>query len=170
MTRHSLGGRFRSLWVASTSGALADGIAAVALPLLIVGVTHNPVTVSLLQVASGLPWLLLGLHAGVLNDRWDRRRILWAADLFRVAVVVALTLVVVVGAVSVPAILAVALFYGGATVLFRSASPAILPSLVSGCNLSKANGRLQTGTTTAGSLAGPGIGGRSSPSQCGSRS
>lgn len=158
MTPHPLGGPFRSLWLASTSGALADGIAAAALPLLLVTLTHNPVTVSLLQVGSGLPWLLLGLHAGVLTDRWDRRRILWVADLFRMAVVGALILVVVAGATSVPAILAVAFFYDGATVLFRSASPAMLRPLVSESDLSKANGRLQTGTTTTGSLAGPSIG------------
>ena len=157
--RHTLADPFRSLWIASTSGALADGIAATALPLLIVSLTHNPVTVSLLQVALGLPWLLLGLHAGVLSDRWDRRRILWGADLLRMAVVVALTLVVSADATSVPAILAVALVYGGAAVLFGSASPAILPSVVSERDLSKANSRLQTGTTTTGSLAGPSMGG-----------
>ncbi|MGH3479429.1 MAG: MFS transporter, partial [Nocardioidaceae bacterium] len=67
MKRQTLAGPFRSLWIASTTGALADGIAAAALPLLIVSLTHNPVTVSLLQVALGLPWLLLGLHAGVLS-------------------------------------------------------------------------------------------------------
>jgi MFS family permease len=154
-----LGSGYRSLWTASTSGALADGIAATVLPLLLVGLTTNPVTVSLLQVASGLPWLALGLHAGVLSDRWDRKRILWGADLFRTAVVLALLLVVVGDAASVPAILAVALFYGGATVLFRSASPAMLPSVVREADLTRANGRLQTGTTATGSLAGPSLGG-----------
>jgi hypothetical protein len=61
-------GSFRWLWIACASGAMADGIAATALPLLFVNLTHDPVTVSLLQVALGLPWLLLGLHAGVLSD------------------------------------------------------------------------------------------------------
>ncbi|MGH3332018.1 MAG: MFS transporter [Nocardioidaceae bacterium] len=159
MKRQTLAGPFRSLWIASTTGALADGIAAAALPLLIVSLTHNPVTVSLLQVALGLPWLLLGLHAGVLSDRWDRRRILWGADLFRLVVVVALILLVSAGTTSVPAILAVAFLCGGASVLFGSAAPAILPSVVSERDLSRANGRLQTGTTTTGSLVGPSIGG-----------
>lgn len=154
-----LSGPFRALWLASTSGALADGIAASALPLLMVGLTHDPVTLSLLQVASGLPWLVLGLHAGVISDRWDRRRILWGADLFRTLVVIGLILVVAANATSVPALLAFTLLYGGATVLFRSASPAMLPSLVSGADLAKANGRLQTGTTTTGGLAGPSLGG-----------
>lgn len=154
-----LSGPFRALWLASASGALADGIAVSALPLLMVGRTHDPFTVSLLQLASGLPWLILGLHAGVLSDRWDRRRILWGADLLRTMIVLGLILLVVVKATSVPVLLTVALLYGGATVLSRSASPAMLPSLVSEADLAKANSRLQTGTTTAGSLAGPSLGG-----------
>jgi MFS family permease len=154
-----LGMGYRSLWTASTSGALADGIAVTVLPLFMVSLTTNPVTVSLLQVASGLPWLVLGLHAGVLGDRWDRGRILWSADLFRMTVVLALLLVVLTDATSVPAILAAALCYGGATVLFRSASPAMLPSVVRESDLARANGRLQTGTTATGSLAGPSLGG-----------
>jgi MFS family permease len=156
---HPLAGPFRSLWIASTTGALADGITATALPLLIVSLTHDPVTVSLLHVATGLPWLLLGLHAGVLSDRWDRRRILWGADLFRLVLVVALILFVSAGTTSVAAILAVAFLYGGASVLFGSAAPAILPSVVGERDLSRANGRLQTGTTTTGSLVGPSMGG-----------
>ena len=147
------------LWSSTTSGALADGIAASVLPLLMVGLTHDPVTVSLLQVASGLPWLVLGLHAGVLSDRWDRRRILWGADLFRTLIVIGLILMVAADATTVPTLLTFALLYGGATVLFRSASPAMLPSLVNEADLAKANGRLHTGTTTTGSLAGPSLGG-----------
>lgn len=154
-----MGMGYCSLWAASTSGALADGIAATVLPLLIVSLTTNPITVSLLQVALGVPWLVLSLHAGVLSDRWDRKRILWSADLFRTAVVLALLVVVVTDAVSVPAILAVALLYSGATVLFRSASPAMLPSVVKEDDLASANGRLQTGTTATGSLVGPSLGG-----------
>jgi MFS family permease len=154
-----LGSGYRSLWTASTSGALADGIAATVLPLLMVSLTTSPVTVSLLQVVSGLPWLVLGLHAGVLSDRWDRKRILWSADMFRTSVVLALLLVVAVGDTSVPTILAVAFLYSGATVLFRSASPAMLPSVVRKDDLARANGRLQTGTTATGSLAGPSLGG-----------
>ena len=150
---------FRWLWIASTSGALADGIAASALPLLIVGLTRNPIHVALLQVASGLPWLLFGLHAGVLSDRWDRRNILVGADVVRAAAVAVLLVVVLSGRTSVSILLVTAFMYGAATVLFRSASPALLPSLLAGDDLARANSRLQTGTTTTGSLAGPSLGG-----------
>lgn len=40
-----------------------DGIATVAMPPLILGMTSNPVLVALVQVALGLPWLLFSLHA-----------------------------------------------------------------------------------------------------------
>lgn len=156
---HKLGKPFQSLWLASTSGALADGLAATALPLLMVTLTRDPLTISLLQVASGLPWLVLGLPAGVLADSWDRRRVLWSTDLGRAAVALGLTGVVLAGATSVPVILVAALLYGAGTVLFRSAAPSALPALVDAPDLTRANSRLQIGTTTTGALAGPSLGG-----------
>jgi MFS family permease len=45
-----------------------------ALPWLILGLTHSPVYVGLLVFARYAPFMLFGLHSGVLADRFDNRR------------------------------------------------------------------------------------------------
>jgi MFS family permease len=47
---------------------------ATALPLLAATLTRDPLLVSVVSFAEWLPWLLFGLLAGALLDRWDRRR------------------------------------------------------------------------------------------------
>lgn len=134
----------------TTSGSLADGIATTAMPLLLVGLTTDPVLVALLQVALGLPWLMFSLHVGVLVDRLDRRTILWVADASRAAVAALLVLLVVIDAVSVPVLLAVAFLEGPASVVFR----AMLPSLVARDDLARASGHIQTGLVVTGGFVG----------------
>lgn len=154
-----MGSRFRWLLASSTSGALADGLATVAMPLLILGLTTNPVLVALVQVALGLPWLLFSLHAGALVDRMDRRTVLWIADASRTVLAATLMGLVAVGVQSVPALLVIAFLEGTATVAFRAAAPAMLPSLVHREDLGRANGQIQTGSVVFGGFVGPALGG-----------
>lgn len=154
-----MGSRFRWLLASTTSGSLADGIATTAMPLLLVGLTTDPLLVALLQVALGLPWLMFSLHVGVLVDRLDRRTILWVADASRAVLAAMLVLLVAVDAVSVPLLLVVAFLEGTATVVFRAASPAMLPSLVARDDLARANGHIQTGSVVTGGFVGPALGG-----------
>jgi MFS family permease len=44
--------------------------------------------IALLTILTSLPQIVLGLHAGVLVDRWDRRRTMIACDLSRALLVV----------------------------------------------------------------------------------
>lgn len=149
---------FRWFLASATSGALADGIATTAMPLLVVGLTTDPFLVALLQVAAGLPWILFSLHAGVLVDRVDRRTVLWSADAFRCAVAASVVALVAFGAVNVPLLLCLAFLEGLATVAFRAASPAMLPSLVLRSELGAANAHLQTAAVITGGFVGPAAG------------
>lgn len=146
------------LWSSTTSGALAEGISLSVLPLLMSSLTRDPVLVSTLQVAAALPWLAFGLQAGALADRWDRARVLFFADVARTALTTALAVLVLFDLVSVVVLLGFAFCSSIATVMFRSADGALLPSLVSSDELPKANGRLQSGTTVTGNFIGPGLG------------
>lgn len=154
-----MGAPIRWLLASTTSSALADGIATVAMPLLILGLTTNPVLVALVQVALGIPCLLFSLHAGALVDRMDRRTVLWVADASRAVLAATLTVLVAVKAQSVPALLVVAFLEGTATVAFRAASPAMLPSLVHREDLGRVNGQIQTGFVVSGGFVGPALGG-----------
>lgn len=147
------------LWGATVGAAMGDGLSMVALPLLVASQTRDPVAVSLLQVATGLPWLLFGLAAGTLVDRWDRRTVMWRTDLGRVAVALLLGVLVVLERASVPLILLATFLLASGATLIRSAAPALLPTIVGRDHLTAANGRLQAGSTLAGSFAGPSLGG-----------
>ncbi|MDQ1106263.1 MFS transporter [Nocardioides zeae] len=152
-------GGFGWLWGATVGAALGDGLSMTVLPLLVADQTRDPMVVSLLHVATGLPWLLFGLVAGTVVDRWDRRTVMWRTDAARVVVVALLCALVATDRASVPVVLGAAFVLATGSTLIRSAAPAMLPTLVPKERLAAANGRLQAGATVAGSFIGPAVGG-----------
>ena len=61
-------------WTASVISNIGDGINFVAMPLLALTLTSDPRLIALTTFAVFLPWLVIGLPAGVMVDRFDRRR------------------------------------------------------------------------------------------------
>ena len=55
------------------------------MPLLALTLTDDPRLLALTTLAIFLPWLLIGLPAGVMVDRFDRRRLMVCANVIRVA-------------------------------------------------------------------------------------
>src|ERR671931_496412 len=51
-------------------------------------VAGGPLAVMAVRLADSVPALLFGLHGGLVADRWDRRRLMIASDLFRALVLV----------------------------------------------------------------------------------
>ena len=80
---------FALLWAGQSTSAVGSAITTMALPLLAISTLHaGPGMVALLTAATWLPWLLIGLLAGVWVDRWPRRRTLLIADIVSAAVLV----------------------------------------------------------------------------------
>lgn len=65
--------------------ALGDAVTITALPLLVVLLTGSGFLVGIVGVLTTLPDLIVGLPAGALADRVDRRRLMFLADLGRAA-------------------------------------------------------------------------------------
>ncbi|MGO2557427.1 hypothetical protein [Brachybacterium sp.] len=105
---------------------LADGILLAVLPLLAVGLSRSPVLTSLLPAAAWLPWLLLGLAAGVLIDRADRRRVRTAALAARVVLLVAMAAIATMDQLAPWPLLAGAAAAFGLAVTWRTASPPLI--------------------------------------------
>jgi MFS family permease len=129
-----------------------------ALPLLAASLSRDPQLVSLLEFAAGVPWLLFGLSAGVLADRWDRRDLMWRTDLIRLGLVAVLAVLVATDVVTVPVLLVVVFLLATVGTLFSSAAPALLPSLVPSAELPRANARLAAGNTSGKNFVGPSAG------------
>ena len=142
----------------SWTSNIGDGIALAAAPLLIASLTSSPVLVAAGAVMQFLPWLVFGLHAGAVADRFDRRKLVMFANAARMIVLATLCVFIVTGAATIWAVLAVAFLYGTAEVFVDTAASTLLPMLVKPADLGIGNARLQAGYLVANQFAGPPIG------------
>jgi MFS family permease len=83
---------FRSLWSGSVISALGTWLLVLAIPAHVLLVTGSLRDTGLTLAAQYLPVLVLGPVAGVVTDRWDRRRLMIAASLFRAGAVAVMLL------------------------------------------------------------------------------
>jgi MFS family permease len=159
--RGRLGPDFVKLWLAQGVSNLGDGVYVTALPLLAATLTRDPLPVSAVMFAEWLPWLLFGLVAGALLDRWERRRVMWVVDAARLVVVGGFAVAVLVGWASIPLLMATGFLLGTGQTLVDTASQTLIPALVSRDpgRLERANGRLAGTRMVAEQLAGPPAGG-----------
>jgi MFS family permease len=146
------------LWTASTISNLGDGVFIVALPLLAARLTRSELSISFVGVAAALPWLLLSLPIGAVVDRIDHRLLMVRADVFRCAVIGALTIAVAADRAEVWMLWVAAACLGVAEVFFDNASQALVPSIVPVEQLEKANGRRFAAEIAANSFVGTLIG------------
>lgn len=160
-TRIKLGPGYHRLWSAAAISALGDGVYLVALPLLAARLTHDPLQVSVVAAAEWLPWVLFGLLAGALVDRWDRRQIMWRVDTGRLLVVAALAVAVQAGWATIWLLAATGFLLGAGQVLFDSAAQSILPALLARDRrrLERANSQILGAQQVGEQLAGKPLGG-----------
>jgi MFS family permease len=155
----ALGAPYRRLWSATLLSNLGDGIRAAAFPLLALTLTHNPILISGVAVATQLPGVLLGLTDGLLADRFDRRRIVIAADAVRLAVLAGLIGLIACGWATMSVLYAVVFVSGATDVIRATAASALVPSIVPPEQLDRANGRLVTAEIAGNEFLGPPLGG-----------
>lgn len=153
-----MGRDFRWLLASSWTSNVGDGVALAAAPLLIASMTSSPLLVASGAVLQFVPWLLFGLHAGAIADRFDRRRLVMFANAARAVVLAALCVFLVTGTANIWIVLAVAFLYGTAEVFVDTAGSTLLPMLVRPADLGVGNARLQAGYLVANQFAGPPIG------------
>lgn len=88
MSRRLLGDRsFQRLWAAHTTSCFGDALTSLALLLITLRLTGSTVAVAGTAIAIAMPQLLVGLLAGVMVDRWSRRRVMIVSDLVRAGLV-----------------------------------------------------------------------------------
>ncbi len=170
--REKLGRNYAALWTASAVSNLGDGIGTVAWPWLASLLTRDPLAIALVATAFRLPWLLFSLPAGVIVDRFDRRKIVLLMDAARFGVLIGLGFAIWsaqplstpadLGLPNAPlywALLASALAVGFAEVLRDNAAQTLMPSIVPASRLEAANGRLWSVEVLMNSLIGPPLAG-----------
>lgn len=153
-----LGRSFRWLLASSWVSNVGDGIGLAAGPLLVASQTHDPLLVAAAALLQRLPWLLFGLHAGVIADRLDRRLIVVVVDSLRASVLVALSVMIATDTINVGVVLASMFVIGTAETFADTTTQTLLPMVVPPAELGLGNSRLILGFITANQLAGPPIG------------
>jgi MFS family permease len=83
---------FRRLWMAQIVSEIGDWFYTLAIYSLLLQLTGRASSVALALVLQVLPWTFFGPTAGVVNDRIRRKRVMIAADLARVVIVLAMLL------------------------------------------------------------------------------
>jgi DHA3 family tetracycline resistance protein-like MFS transporter len=151
---------FRLLWTGMTVSLLGDGITTVALAWQAYEISDNaPTAFAMVGFAMTIPHVLLLLIGGAVSDRFERRKVMLAADLVRMAAVVALGAISVWGDIRIWHMMALAACYGAGTAFFGPAFDAIVPDLVPKQELPQANSLDQFVRPAAFRMLGPAIGG-----------
>jgi MFS family permease len=147
------------LWTAETVSQVGTQVTQLALPLVaIVVLATTPFEVSLLETAAFLPFILLGLPAGVWVDRLRRRPILIVGDLGRAIALATIPAAYMLDVLTIWQLYAVAFVVGCLTVFFDVAYQSYLPSLVDREDLVEGNAKLEISRSGA-ALVGPTIAG-----------
>ena len=147
---------FARLWLSGTISEIGDWLLLIALPVYVLQLTGSALvtsTVFLLELAAAV---LAGPLAGVLADRWDRRRTLVGGCVAQA--VLLLPLLTVDGRADLPVVYAVVAAEAVLATLNEPVRQALLPAVVEADELTAAAGQLGVGANIA-RLVGGALGG-----------
>ncbi|MCB5164180.1 MFS transporter [Streptomyces bambusae] len=139
--------------------SLADGVMKTTLPFLAAQLTDSPTQVTAVSLTLTLPWLLIALHIGVLVDRFDRRKLLWAANGMRLAAMGWLTASALGDGVTLPRLFAAGAILGVADVIASTSAATLVPAAVPATARERVNAWMLGAETVGFEFAGPFVGG-----------
>ncbi|MEV4561983.1 MFS transporter [Kitasatospora sp. NPDC049285] len=111
--------RFQLLWGGSASAMLGTCVADTAYPLLLLAMTGSPTVAGAFGAVQFGASVVFGLHGGTVADRYDRRRVLIAADTARLVAALSVVLALLAHRFTVPhalvaaAVIGATMAYGG---------------------------------------------------------
>lgn len=116
----------------------------IALPVLVYRLSGSASFTALVTALEAAPYLLLGLLAGALGDRWNRKRTMVRADLLGAMLLASVPAAHWLDVLTVPHILAVAFLGPALAVFFDGAAFGALPTLVGRKRVAQANSYVWT--------------------------
>jgi MFS family permease len=149
-------GDFRYLFAAQAVSDVGDGITMLLVLLVINDLTGSTAALAAMAIAQAVPAFTVGLAAGVVVDRSNRRRVMLASDLARAGIVLSLALVQT--AALLPLMYLLGFLQAGVGTFFRPARAALLPHIVPEAGLPAANSLTQA-SMVIGGVVGAGIAG-----------
>ncbi|MFL5663509.1 MAG: MFS transporter [Ktedonobacteraceae bacterium] len=146
------------LWTGQTISNVGSSVSALAFPLLVLLVTHSAAQAGLVGALNALPRVFFTLLAGVMIDRWDRKRVMLTCDFCRALSLASIPIAAALGHLTVLQLYVTAIIEGSLVIFSSLAHTASLPQVVSKEHLPAAIGQTEVteGVTT---LCGPSLGG-----------
>ena len=136
---------FRLFWVGQAVSYFGDTMNTAGLAIMLFVLTRSASIVALGLIAKAIPTILFGLIAGPLVDRVNRQRLMIFADLARAILTVSIPFF---GAFWLPGAFVAVFLIASASAFFNPAKQAILPNLVPGRLLIRANGLVSSSEKT----------------------
>lgn len=148
---------FLRFWSANTISRIGSEITFLALPIIAaVTLQATAVQMGLITAAGTLPYLLFGLFAGVVVDRFRKRPLLIVADLGRFLLIGSLPVTALIGQLTLAQIIIVTFLVGCLSLLANVAEEAFLPGLVSRSRLVEGYSKLSASGSVV-ELSGPAL-------------
>ena len=146
---------FVYLWSAQLISTIGDALTSLAAGIIVYRLTGSALSVGLMLMATAVPTLFFGLIAGVVVDRFDRKKIMVSADLIRLVIVALIPFVV---NIHIAWLYVMVMLSASVTQFFAPANDAVLPEIATEEELGAANSIMaiaQFGSTAVGfALAG----------------
>jgi MFS family permease len=149
---------YRMLWTAEAMSEFGSNASAIAFPLLVLALTGSTAASGLVLGVMAAAQLVVGLPAGALVDRWNRKAIMLACEACQALAGASLVAALWAGAASVVHMVIVAAVIGVCAALFEPAEDAALAQAVPPEQLQSAMA-LNSARDSLGQLAGTAAGG-----------
>ena len=146
------------LWSGQALSDIGGAVSELAFPLLVLAITHSPAQAGFVAALRALPATLFSLFAGVLVDRWDRKKVMLICDTGRALCLASIPVAFALGYLTIWQLYITAFLEGSFMVIFALAKTAALSQVVVTGQLTTAVAQEEfvEGTTA---LVGPPLGG-----------
>ena len=149
---------YRLLWIGQGVSHLGDQFHLIALPWLVLTLTHDPLQLGFVLALAGIPRAVLMLIGGAFADRHSPRTIMLVSDALRFVIAAAIAVSVLTGAVQLWMVYALALAFGVVSGFFMPAAEASMPRLLKSEQLEGGNA-LMMGIDQVAQFVGPALAG-----------
>ena len=144
---------FMLLWVGQLISSMGSALTTLAASILVYRITGSAFSVGLMLIATAGPTILIGLIAGVIVDRYNRKRIMLTSDLLRALLIFLIPFLI---PLNINWLYLIVALTSGIAQFFDSAHASVLPEVASEEELSAANALMavsSVGSTTIGFAA-----------------
>jgi MFS family permease len=149
---------FRLLWLGENVSLFGDQFYLIALPWLVFRMTGSVVAFGTILMVAGIPRAVFMLVGGVITDHFSPRTVMIVSNLFRLVIMILLTLIVISQAFELWMLYVIAFSFGSVDAFFHPAYRAIIPSIVNEDSLQASNSLMQGGAQVV-QIVGPGVAG-----------